>query len=152
MNKKWSLLFAVAALFVFSIAGCQKPVPGPEPEPIPIPEPGPEPEPEPVELEPFKTSYDVPGDRIFEVRPQVILHLDNPNAVAAPAEIKLSVRTDKGAVVTTVDMNKEIAASITEDVTVTTDTDLEPGFYKAQCYVNSYPAGSFAFGISPFDI
>ncbi|MBQ7457795.1 MAG: acetylxylan esterase [Bacteroidales bacterium] len=152
MNKKWSLLFAVATLVVFSIAGCQKPVPvpGPEPEPIPIPEPGPEPD--PVELEPFKTSYDVPGDRIFEVRPQVILHLENPNAVAAPAEIKLSVRTDKGAVVTTVDMNKEIAASITEAVTVTTDTDLEPGFYKAQCYVNSYPAGSFAFGISPFDI
>ena len=51
--------------------------------------------------------------------------------------------------VTTLTASVEIAASGAQNITLTTETDLAPGFYKATCIVNDDLARAFVFGINP---
>ena len=112
----------------------------------------PEPDPDPVILEDFKASMPVVENWIFSGRPAVVIHLENPNAVAAPAKLKVRFSTDKGAEVVTIEKETEVAANGTADITVTTESDFAPGFYKAAGFVNGRSAGRFVFGVDPMEI
>lgn len=145
MKKKLFFLAAVLASSGILLFGCGKnPQPGPE-------DPPQEPE-EEVQLEPLKSSVPVVGNWIFEKRPAITIHVENPNAVAVTAPVKVRFSTDlkveTGSVETTVD----VPANGSADVEVTTDQDLAPGFYKAFCYVDGKSARQFFFGVSPFEI
>ena len=138
MTRKYFLLLAAAFVFAFSLAGCNKPAE----EPV-----------DPADLEPFVCSVPVTENWIFESRPQFTIHVENPNNVEAEAAVTVSIVTDKKKTVTTVETSSKIPANASKDILVTTEEDLEPGFYKATCKVNDKNARKqFGFGVSPTKI
>ena len=152
MKKKAFLLFAVVA-FVVAAVSCQ------DPEPLPDPDGGDQTEqPEqsedkdPVKLKDFKNTLPLIGNRVFDGKPQLAVQIENPNDTIVTAEVKVRLSTDKGKNLMTVERIVDVPANQTVDVELTTDTDMEPGFYKAFYLVNGKVAGSYNFGISPFDI
>ena len=112
----------------------------------------------PEELEPFTLSMVVDGNLVFDGRPQLTIHVENPNRKAVMADATAVISTDKGESVTTVTTSVKVAGNASEDIVLTTDEDLAPGFYKARCSVNEKAVGlalkggggiPFIFGISP---
>ena len=113
-------------------------------------EPTPEPEPDPIDLEDLKLSVPVPDNNwIFSGKPTLVIHAENPNKVAVKAEAKVRVATDKGEEVTIFTREVEVPASGSMDIDMTVPESLEPGFYKASCYVAGRSARIFGFGVSP---
>ena len=108
----------------------------------------------PEDLEPFLFAVaPAAEDLIFDLKPMFNLHLQNPNAVAATAEIKLTVTSDKNKKVATVELSRSVPAGGSTDIVLTTEEDLEPGFYKATGKVGRKTfMASTVFGINPFRI
>ena len=106
------------------------------------------------ELEPFGYSCSVASDNnIFEGKPVFNLHLENPNSVAATAGIVLTINTDKNKKYVSVELEKEVAAKGYADITLTTEENLEPGFYRATGKVDGKSfLSSTPFGVDPFQI
>lgn len=106
------------------------------------------------ELEPFAFSVKSGADDyIFQGRPVFTLHLDNPNSVAATAEITFTINTDKGKKYYSQDIEKEVPAKGSVDLTLTTDEDLVPGFYKASGKIGRKNfLSAKPFGVDPFQI
>ena len=106
------------------------------------------------ELEPFQFSCTQGADNhIYSGKPVFNLHLVNPNAVKATAEIKLTISTDKNKKYVTVELEKEVAAGGSADLSLTTEENMEPGFYKATGKVGGKTfLASAPFGIDPFQI
>lgn len=109
---------------------------------------------EPGELAPFQFTVEPAAeDLIFAGKPVFKLHLQNPNAVAATAEIKLTVSTDKSKKVATIELSQEVAAKGATDLVLTTEEDLAPGFYKATGKVDGKNfLSAVIFGVDPFQI
>ena len=109
---------------------------------------------EPEELEPFAYSVKSGADNyIFQGRPVFTLHLENPNPVAATADITFSILTDKGKKHTSLSFEKEVPAKGSVDLTLTSEEDLAPGFYKATGKVGrKYYLSAKPFGVDPFQI
>ena len=137
MKRFLSILMAV--VFATAIlAGCRK---GPTPD---------SPDPDPVDLEDLVLSVPVPeGNWIFDGKPTLVIHAENPNKVAVKAEAKVRIATDKGKEVTIFTREVEVPASGSMDIDMTVPQSLEPGFYKASCYVADRSARIFGFGVSP---
>ena len=146
MTKELLRLLAALAIMAAVSFSCNKPEPeGPEEE-------DPQNE-EPVELEKLKSSVPVTQDWVYEDKPVFTVSIENPNAVAVTADISVKINTDKNKAVTSVTKSVEIPANGTEDVQVSTDEKLDPGFYKATCRVNNRSArAQFGFGVSPTKI
>lgn len=107
----------------------------------------------PADLEPFKLSVPVTDNWVFSGKPAITIHVVNPNPVAVKAGAKLQIATDKRKAVATIIDSVEIAANAEQDIVITTEDNLDPGFYRATCSVNGKIAHStFVFGIDPFDI
>lgn len=154
MKKTISYLLAALAVACAFTWACNKPVPEPEPEPDPIPvEPDPTPDPpKPIDLVDFKLSVPVTDNWVFTDKPNIVIHVENPNPVAVVAESKVRFSTDKGKILTTVEKAVEVPANGAIDIAFTTEENLEPGFYKAACFVNKKSAKNFVFGINPTEI
>ena len=103
----------------------------------------------PAELIPLKQSVPVTDNWIFERKPSITIHIENPNAVAQTAAITVRILSDLKKNVTTIEQTEEIPANGAKDVVITTPEDLSPGFYRANCIVNNKGARNFVFGISP---
>ena len=103
----------------------------------------------PAELIPLKQSVPVTDNWIFERKPSITIHIENPNVVAQTAAITVRILSDLKKNVTTIEQNEEIPANGSKDVVITTPEDLSPGFYRANCIVNNKGARNFVFGISP---
>ncbi len=145
MMKKYSLFFSAAILFVaLTFISCTEPVPAPDPEQNTE-------QPEPEDLQPLEAKVPVTDNWIFETRPSIVIEIDNPNDVAVTETVKMQITTDLKQAVTTVEQTVEIPAGASK-VTLTTEEDLAPGFYKARCTVGKKTARSFFFGISPYDV
>ena len=122
------------------LAGCGK-------EPVMDP---PVPDPDPVDLEDLKLSVPVPDNNwIYSDKTSFVIHAENPNKVAVKAEAKVRVATDKGQEVTIFTRDVEVPASGSLDIDMTVPEKLDPGFYKASCYVGGRSARIFGFGVSP---
>ena len=100
-------------------------------------------------LDPIKASVPVTDNWIYDERPSITIHMENPNAVAMTANVKIQFSTDLKQYLEKVEESYEIPAKGSKDVVLTTSATLEPGFYKAFCYVNSKSVRFFVFGISP---
>ena len=158
MKKTFSLLFMALAVLAFSPACGKTDTPPeeqqPEEKPEDKPEETPEEKPEQPDLQPFTFSCTPGSDNlIFSGKPVFTLHLENPNAVAAPAEIRFAISTDKSKKIPTIEFTREVAANSTADITLTTEENLEPGFYKVTGKVNSKSfLSAVPFGVDPFQI
>lgn len=136
MKRIFSLLMAVVSATAI-LAECGK-------------EPVPEPEPDPIDLEDLKLSVPVPDNNwIFSGKPTLVIHAENPNKVAVKAEAKVRIATDKGQEVSVFTREVEVPASGSMDIDMTVPESLDPGFYKASCYVAGRSARIFGFGVSP---
>ena len=143
MRRVYFILMAV----FFSTAimvGCEKPAV----------EPPEEQDPPTVELEDLKLSVPVPENEwIYSTsKPTFTIHAENPNPVAVSAEAKVRIATDKGTDVTIFTKNVEVPANGALDIDMTSDKDLDPGFYKAGCYVKGRSARIFGFGVKPAEL
>ena len=145
MTRKLLLLLASLVVLAYFPTGCT-PVDDPQEQPD-------DPQPE-VKLEPFNLSVTTGSDNyIFQGRPVFTLHLENPNPVDAKAEISLTINTDKRKTCASLVFEKEVPANGSADVTLTTEEDLAPGFYKAIGNVGQKNfLASKPFGIDPFRI
>ena len=143
-------LFAIMA-FVLWACGCE-----PKPEPN-DPKPGTDTtavEPaEEADLSLLKQSVPVTNDWIYSGKPEITLHIENPNKAAVRVEAKMRIKTDKSKDVATIVDSVDIAGESTKDFILTTTENLEPGFYRAVCTVNGKIARNwFVFGVDPFKI
>ena len=138
--KRPTLLIAALLFAVVAMASC-------EPQPVTPPE-----EPQdsiPAELKALKQSVPVTNNWVYDTKPTFTVHIENPNAVAVNAEIKLKITTDQRDAVATIEQVAEIPANASKDIEITTTEDLAPGFYRAHCSVNQKIARQFYFGINP---
>ena len=103
----------------------------------------------PAELQPLKQSVPVTDNWIFDSKPTITIHLENPNAVAVDAAITVMVTKDVKGSVETIEQTVSVPANTAQDITITTTEDLAPGFYRANCIVNNKSARAFNFGINP---
>ena len=140
-------LFALMAMVLWA-CGC-------EPKPQEPEEPDPQDTTTVVEkpdLSLIKQSVPVTDNWVWSGKPQITIHIENPNKAAVRVETKMRLRTDKGKDVETVVDSVDVAGESYKDYIITSTNNLEPGFYRAFCYVNGNIARSFFFGIDPFDI
>ena len=140
MKKNASYLLAAIAFTGILAWACNKPKPEPEPEP------------EPVDLVDLNLSVPVTDNWVFTDKPNIVIHVENPNAVAVEAEATVRFSTDLKATLSTVDKTVTVPANGVVDIPFTTEGKLDPGFYKAACFVNKRTAKSFFFGINPTEI
>ncbi len=103
----------------------------------------------PASLKPLTLSVPVTDNWVFSARPTITIQAENPYAEAVTAAVEVEITTDQMAPVTTLTASVEIAASGAQNITLTTETDLAPGFYKATCIVNDDLARAFVFAINP---
>lgn len=103
----------------------------------------------PASLKTLNLSVPVTDNWVFSARPTITIQAENPYAEAVTAAVEVEITTDQMAPVTTLAASVEIAASGAQNITLTTETDLAPGFYKATCIVNDDLARAFVFGINP---
>ena len=143
MKKKFIFLSAIAFMAAAFIS-CSEPV---------DPQPGPDdPEQEqPADLKALKHSVEVTDNWVWDARPAISVVIENPNDVAVTATVKTEINTDLKKFVTTVEQTAEVPAKGKKKIVVTTEQDLEPGFYKAKCFLGN-AAKQFTFGISPYEI
>lgn len=148
MKKNPFVLLTALTLLVTVFVGCTDPV---EPEPDPVPDDEQQQE-EPVKLEALKGNVLVTDNWVWDARPAIVIEVTNPNKVDVTETVKVAITTDLKKSVTTVEQSVDVPASGTTKVTITTEEDLDPGFYKAKCTVGKKTARSFFFGISPYDV
>lgn len=163
MKKIHSFLYALFAFLAITLVCCSDPNPAPEPDPDP--NNGEEPIEEP-ELAKLVLSIPITGDQwIFQDKPSITIHAQNPNDQAMTAEAKVVITTDKKGKVVTLEKSMEIAGKAEQDIVFTTDDPLPAGFYRATCTVNRKSAlvplegvrkgekvNTFVFGINPTQI
>ena len=135
MPRKLFCLLTAVAFATAVMVGCNKPEP--------------EKEPEPIELEDLKLSVPVKDNWVFSSKPTLTISVENPNPVAAKADVKVRIATDTKKEVTTFNKEVEVPARGTMDVDMTVPEELAPGFYKASCFANNRSARMFNFGVSP---
>lgn len=150
MLKRYSIiLLALLTSVMVACGGCKGPTPTPEPDPIVDPDPTPE---EPADLSLIKQSVPVTDDWVWNGKPQVTIHIENPNKVAVRLGVTVRYATDKKKEVETVTDSVDVPANGTLDYKATTTKVLAPGVYRASCFVNNKAARHFNFAIDPFSI
>ena len=137
--KSVSYLLAALAVSAALTWACNKP----EPDPV---------EPDPVDLVDLEISVPVTENWVFTDKPNLTIHVENPNEVKVKAEAFVRITTDRKQVVTNVELSQDIPAKGSADIAITTQEKLDPGFYKAACFVNNKMARQFVFGINPTEI
>lgn len=103
----------------------------------------------PADLKPLTLSVPVTNNWVFASRPSITVSVTNPYETAVTANIEVELTTDKGVALDTIISSREVAAGASENIVLTTENDLEAGFYKATCIVNDDLARAFGFAINP---
>ncbi len=103
----------------------------------------------PADLKPLTLSVPVTNDWVFTAKPSITIHVENPYEEAVTADVEVEIATDKAAALDTLFLTRTIAAGASENIVLTTESDLAAGFYKATCIVNDDLARAFVFGINP---
>lgn len=142
MKKSFAFIFAALAFTGVILIGCNPPENTEENQ---------EPE-EQIELQALKTSVPVTDNWVWDKRPVIKVHVENPNSVAVTATAKVTISTDVKENITVLEGSVEVPANGKTDITLTTDQDLKPGIYRAYCTVNDKSSRGFYFAISPLQI
>ena len=100
----------------------------------------------------LQSTVPVTNDWIYSGKPEITIRIENPNKAAAKVETIVKISTDTKKAVTTITDSVEVAANSEQDFVFTTTDNLEPGFYRAICFVNGKNIRSFYFGVDPFQI
>ena len=141
MSKRLSIiLVALLAMVLVACGGCKNNNPTP-PDPA-----------EHADLTLIEQTILVTNDWIYSGKPEITFQIKNPNKVAVKVETKMRISTDQKQEVMIVTDSVELAANSTQEFVMSTPETLEPGFYRAVCFVNDKSARSFIFGIDPFRI
>ena len=144
MNKLYSFLRLPAFLLASAaIVSCSYPLAPVNDEPE---------QKEEVTLLPLTQSVAVENNWIWDARPVINIKVENPNSVPVSAKATVKITTDTKKAVTSLENTQEIPANGSGVVSFTTDSDLDPGIYTADCRVDGKTARKFAFGISPLKI
>ena len=145
MKIKFYLVALLAVML--GACGCEHPTPAVEPQPQDTTEVV-----APADLSLVQSSVPVTDNWIWSGKPQITIHIENPNEAKVKLPVVVRISTDKKQAVTEIKDSVEIAGKGQVDYIATTPENLEPGFYRAVCFVNSKNVRSFIFGIDPFDI
>ena len=148
MKKHFLLFTAIACALLLGACGCERPGPDVDPDPQDTTKVT-----EPADLSLITQSVPVTNNWIYSGKPQITVHIENPNKAAVRVGVKMQVKTDAWKLVTNVIDSVDIAGQSKVDYIMTTTENLDPGFYRAICTVNGKIARSqFVFGIDPFQI
>lgn len=149
LKKSFIYIFAaLVAVALFGACGCERPSENEEPQQDTTKvEPTQKPD-----LSLIKQSVPVTDNWVWSGKPSITLHIENGNKMAVKVGTKVQIKTDKKVAVVTLTDSVEVPANGSKDFIVTTTENLEPGFYRASCFVNGKTAKHFYFGIDPFDI
>lgn len=137
--KKYSVfLLALLTSVMVACGGCKGPnVPEPEEQP---------------DMSLITSSVAVTDDWVWSGKPQIAVHIENPNKAKVKVGAEIRISTDAKIAVTTITDSLEVAGEGKQDFVITTTDNLEPGFYRATCFLNDKNVRSFIFGIDPFKI
>ncbi len=106
----------------------------------------------PADLRPLTLAVPVTDNWVFTAKPAITIHIENPYGEPVTANVEVEITTDRSVTVASLSATKELAAGASQDIVMTTNDNLAPGFYKATCIVNDDLARAFVFGIDPTDI
>ena len=143
MKKVSYLIIALIAVVLVACGGCKGPTPTPEPEPEPTEQP---------DLSLIKQTVLVNDDWVWSQKPQITVSVENPNKASVKLEAIVKISTDSKKEVTTVKDSITVAGNSTQEFVFTTTDNLDPGIYRASCFVNGKAARHFYFAIDPFKI
>ena len=122
------------AVTLFGACGCERPNPAAP------------------EKNPHDTIVVEPEDLIWSGRPYFNITLENTETEPVKLPVKVRITTDTKQLAVEMTDTVEVAASTQRNYAVTTSENLNPGFYRATCYVDGKTVRNFNFGIDPFDI
>ena len=134
MNKKLSIFAAVACVLLLGACGCERPTN----EPIVPPQ--------------KDTTVVEPEDLIWSGKPYFNVPLENTDTMEVRMPVKVRITTDTKQLAYELIDTVTIAGSTKKDYAMTTPENMNPGFYRAVCFVKSKNVRTFNFGIDPFDI
>lgn len=106
----------------------------------------------PADLKPLTLAVPVTDNWVFTAKPAITIHIENPYGEPVTANVEVEITTDRSVTVASLSATKELAVGASQDIFMTTNDNLAPGFYKATCIVNDDLARAFVFGIDPTDI
>ena len=159
MKKTLSFFLSAVACTALLMLSCQcspKDDPVEEPDPKPEVPDDPKPDDPPVEetadLNLVSASVKVTDDWVWEGRPAICFELENKNPVKATVPIFVRFTKDVKGAAGEINQDVEIAANSTQEFIISTEADMDPGFYMAACFVNKKSVKRFYFGISPTKI
>ena len=122
------------AVTLFGACGCERPNPAAP------------------EKNPHDTIVVEPEDLIWSGRPYFNITLENTETEPVKLPVKVRITTDTKQLAVEMTDTVEVAGSTQRNYAVTTSENLNPGFYRATCYVDGKTVRNFNFGIDPFDI
>lgn len=134
-NKKYySFLLALVTVMLLGACGCERPTD------------------EPVVPPQKDTTVVEPEDLIWSGKPYFNVPVENTDTVEMQLPVKVRITTDTKQLAYELIDTVTIAGSTKKDVAMTTPENMNPGFYRAVCFVKGKNVRTFNFGIDPFDI
>ena len=106
----------------------------------------------PADIKALTLSVPVTSDWVFADKPNLEVNITNPYAESVAAKVVAAITTDQMVSVATIEKNVNITAGANQNIAITTESNLEPGIYKATITVNDELAREFFFAINPTDI
>lgn len=147
---KHKLYLIILSAVVFGACGCDKKTTVEEPQPTQQPDSTEVVE--PADLSLLEASVPVADDWVWSGKPKITIQVKNPNKGPARVPAKARIFTDKNVDVLTIVDTITVAGNSTQEFVLTTSEKMEPGIYRASCFVNGQNARSFNFAIDPFQI
>ena len=132
MSKKYSIfLWALVTAVLLGACGCEKPKEPVDPDPVYVQE---------------------PEDLIWSGKPSFNVPVVNAEAERAQLPIKVLITADKKDMTLELTDTMTVAGNKETNYVVTLKENMNPGFYRAVCFVKGKNVRMFNFGVDPFDI
>ena len=131
-SKKYSFIFmALVTAVLLGACGCEKPKEPVDPDPAYVQE---------------------PEDLIWSGKPSFNVPVVNAEAERAQLPIKVLITSDKKDMTLELTDTMTVAGNKETNYVVTLKENMDPGFYRAVCFVKGKNVRMFNFGVDPFDI
>ena len=144
LNKKYYVVL-LSLLVLLGACGCEKKKAGTD-EPQQQEQSG--------EIDPLliQTSVLITDNWVWSGKPKITIQVTNDNASAVAFGTRVDILTDKKDSVVTLTDSIKVDGKSQNSVVMTTQDNLEPGIYIAECYLDSSIFRVFNFAIDPFEI